>query len=423
VPFFKLSSIPPVLTIALLVIWDYTSNIETALPDMPNGIVRVYPASGAVAMLPLTVANNYTQTIIFCGGSDMPADAYGDYSFPASNPWEYPASTDCQRITPEPADGSAPAYEQDDDMLNQRTMGQFIILPDGKLLVINGGTNGTAGYAQQTGQTPLYGLMPYGESLAAGPVGTPSLYDPNATPGSRWSSAGFATSNIARLYHSSAILLSDGSVLIAGSNPNYDVNASTAFPTTYTAEIFYPPYFASTTRPVPSGVPSNISYGGNPFDLTLPPSSYTGASNAAAQNTTVALVRGGFTTHAMNMGQRYLQLNNTYTVNSDGSITLHVSQAPPNPNLLQPGPALLFVVVNGVPSNGTMVIVGNGVVGAQPTAPASVLPASVNINSPNGPSGGGTPSRNDATLSCSGFWRAAAACGALAVIGVVLGTV
>ncbi|KAF8120328.1 hypothetical protein EV363DRAFT_1478632, partial [Boletus edulis] len=44
----------------VLVLWDPDQNIEAPLPDMPNGVVRVYPASGAVAMLPLTPATNYT---------------------------------------------------------------------------------------------------------------------------------------------------------------------------------------------------------------------------------------------------------------------------------------------------------------------------------------------------------------------------
>ena len=39
------------------------------------------------------------------------------------------------------------------------------------------------------------------------------------------------------------------------------------------------------------------------------------------------------------MGQRYVQLDSTYTGNSDGSATLHVSQLPPNPAILAPGPA------------------------------------------------------------------------------------
>ncbi|KAF8436205.1 hypothetical protein L210DRAFT_831563, partial [Boletus edulis BED1] len=127
-------------------------------------------------------------------------------------------------------------------------------------------------------------------------------------------------------------------------------------------------------RPQVTGVPQTLSYGGPYFDLTVSSTSYAGTSaNDAAANTTIVLVRGGFTTHAMNMSQRYLQLNNTYTVNNDGSYVLHVSQVPPNPNLLTPAPALLFVVVNGIPSNGTMVIVGTGNVETQPTATAAVL--------------------------------------------------
>ncbi|KAF8347453.1 glyoxal oxidase [Amanita rubescens] len=374
------------------VLWDPIANDETPLPDMPGGVVRVYPASGATAMLPLMVANNYTQTIIFCGGSDIPDAEWGDYSMPAINTWLYPASSDCQRITPEPQNGPA-VYEQDDDMLEGRTMGQFIILPDGTLFLVNGGLNGTAGYSRVTAQTSDLSKMPYGESLASGPVGTPAIYSPNAPQGQRWSNAGLGTSNIARLYHSSAMLLADGSVLMAGSNPNYDVNLTTAFPTTYQAEIFYPPYFGAPVRPVISGAPNTISYGGQPFNISISAGSYSGTPNDAAANTTVVLQRGGFATHAMNMGQRLMQLNNTFTVQNDGTIILHVAQAPPNPNYFQPGPGFLFVTINGIPSNGTYVIVGNGQVGTQPTSAASVLPPSVfssntgvSAPAPSGPS-------------------------------------
>ncbi|KAH0585454.1 hypothetical protein H2248_008694 [Termitomyces sp. 'cryptogamus'] len=396
------------------IIWDYTNNIETPLPDMPNNVVRVYPASGAVAMLPLKPKNNYTQTILFCGGCDMPDYAWGDYAHPSINTWDYPASKDCQRLTPEPPDGSDPAYEADDDMLEGRTMGQFIVLPDGKILVINGGLNGTAGYAEATGETANYGDMPYGMSLASGPVGAPAIYDPEAPKGSRWSNAGLGTSQIARLYHSSAILLPDASVLVAGSNPNADVNISTVFPTTYKAEIFYPPYFKATTRPVPSGVPETISYGGDYFNITLPKSSYTGSANDAAESTTVVLVRGGFSTHAMNMGQRYLQLNNTFTVNNNGSITLHVAQAP-NSYIFQPGPALLFVNVRGIPSNGSMVIVGNGQIGTQPTALASTLPESVYSTSNTTTTTQSKANGNTVTLTGSSIFAAVAG---IVVIGI-----
>ncbi|KAG6810339.1 hypothetical protein H0H92_012345 [Tricholoma furcatifolium] len=397
-------------------IWDYTNNIETQLPGMPGNVVRVYPASGAVAMLPLTPANNWNPTILFCGGSDMPDADWGNYANPAINTWEYPASQDCQRLTPEPLDGSAPVYVQDDDMLEGRTMGQFIILPDGKMLVINGGLNGTAGYATQTGQTASYADMPFGMSLASGPIGTPAIYDPNAPSGQRWSNAGLATSNIARLYHSSAILLPDASVLVAGSNPNVDVNTSTIYPTQYTAEIFYPSYFSASTRPAPTGMPQTISYGGSYFNITIPSTSYTGSANAAAGNTTVVLLRGGFTTHAMNMGQRYVQLNNTYTVNNDGSIVLHVAQAP-NPNILQPGPALLFVTINGIPSNGSMVIVGSGSMGKQPVAAASVLPNSVLATSAQGSGGSASPQANQNNQN-----NGANGLGTGGIVGVVVGS-
>jgi hypothetical protein len=77
------------------------------------------------------------------------------------------------------------------------------------------------------------------------------------------------------------------------------------------------------------------------------------------------------------MGQRYVQLRSTYDVNPDGSATLHVSQLPPNPAILAPGPAFVYVVVKGVPSIGVMVMVGNGQLGPQPTANSPALPGKI----------------------------------------------
>ncbi|KAI0287184.1 glyoxal oxidase [Russula brevipes] len=398
------------------ILWDYTANAETNLPDMPDQIIRVYPASGANAMLPLTPANNYNPTIIFCGGQHMDDAAWGNYSYPGVDTWTVAASSLCHRITPEPTDGSTPAYVQDDSLPVGRTMGQFIALPDGTLLVLNGAQYGTAGYAQRTLTTANFGDMPYGESLATGPVGQPAIYNPNAPSGSRWSTAGLSSSNIPRMYHSSAILLPDGSVMIAGSNPNIDVNLTTTYPTTYTAEYFYPPYFSAKTRPVPQNVPKTLSYGGNPFDITVPASSYTGSANDAAANTTVWLIRQGFTTHAMNMGQRIMQLNNTYTVQDDGTIVLHTAQPPPNAALFQPGPAFLFVTISGVPSNGSYVIIGNGQIGKQPTASASVLPPSVLSN--KSPTSSGSNNNNNGKNSAS-----AAHSGAGFILGLLVAVV
>ncbi|KAH9989952.1 glyoxal oxidase N-terminus-domain-containing protein [Russula vinacea] len=357
------------------ILWDYNANVETPLPDMPGQVIRVYPASGANAMLPLTPRNGYNPTILFCGGQVMEDNAWGNYGYPNVDTWTVAASPDCHRITPEPTDGSAPAYVQDDNLPVGRTMGQFIALPDGTLLLLNGG--------YMTGTTPTLGQMPYGPSLATGPVFQPVIYNPNAPAGSRWSSAGLGNSTIPRLYHSTALLLPDGSIMVAGSNPNPDVNTTTHAPRTEKRA-------------------DDLSYGGNPFDITVPSSSYTGDSNNAAGNTTVWLIRPGFTTHAMNLGQRSMQLNNTYTVQSDGTIIIHTAQLPPYPNLFQPGPALLFVTINGIPSNGTFVTVGNGQISTQPTAPTSVLPASVRSQDASGKGNGtgdGNGKKNGAATS------------------------
>ena len=66
--------------------------------------------------------------------------------------------------------------------------------------------------------------MPYYMSLATDPVFKPAIYDPSKPKGSRWSSAGMKDSVIPRLYHSGALLLPDGRVMVAGSNPGADVS-------------------------------------------------------------------------------------------------------------------------------------------------------------------------------------------------------
>ncbi|GJJ12969.1 hypothetical protein Clacol_007216 [Clathrus columnatus] len=294
-----------------ILLFNYTTNTEIPLPDMPNGVVRTYPASGANTLLPMTPANNYEVTVIFCGGSALLADAYGDYAFPALNKQaKHPTLRICHSV-----------------------------------------------------------------NHSAEPVFQPAIYDPSKPPGQRWSQEGLSSSKIPRLYHSSALLMVDGSVMIAGGNPNIDVNLTTIFPTEYRLEIFYPLYWGKQ-RPSVTGMPSTLTYGGDGFDLVVDTNSYSGSANDAAANTTVVIIRPGWTTHGVNMGQRALQLNNTFSVSDSGNITVHVSQVPPNPAMFSPGPALMFVVTHGVPSMGKLIIVGNGQMGTQPTFDATVLPPS-----------------------------------------------
>jgi hypothetical protein len=74
------------------------------------------------------------------------------------------------------------------------------------------------------------------------------------------------------------------------------------------------------------------------------------------------------------MGQRYVELESTYGATPNKSGFLRVSQMPPNPAIMAPGPALLFVVVNGVPSVGLPVMIGSGQIGKQKVLPVEALP-------------------------------------------------
>lgn len=208
----------------------------------------------------------------------------------------------------------------------------------------------------------------------------PSYYDPYGAPGHKWQRpSDLGPMQVVRSYHSSATLMADGSVFIAGSNPNYDYIPSVGFvdeigrtytyPTEYRVETFYPEYY-DKPRPKPSGLPSNLSYGGPSFDVKLSAGDLN--NNASLVDTAkIVVMRTGYSTHAMNMGMRMVQLNSTWTLNKDGSATLHSAQMPPNPSIMAPGPALLFVVVNGVPSIGVDIMVGNGQLGNQPIYPVS----------------------------------------------------
>lgn len=352
-------------------------------------IVRVYPASGATAMLPLTPDNNYTPTILFCGGTYLTDDQWGNYSSPNVELYNAPASADCSSITPEDANGNliSTSYVHEEDMPQGRSMGQFIHLPTGQMVIVNGAQYGTAGYSNVSWNT--FNGVHY-EGLSQSPTYTPLLYDPSKPLGSRLTSAGFQASTIARLYHSSAILVPDGSVVIAGSNPHQDVSIDMpvgttpqAFNTTYEVEKWYPPYY-NETRPSPQNLPSYILYGGETWNFTMDATFMGNQANYKAANTKVMVIRPGFSTHAMNMGQRSLQLASTYTVNSDGSVEYMVNPMPINQNIFVGGPALLFVTIDGVPSQGVMVQIGSKTSGqsvptnfATGTAP-SALPAAIN---------------------------------------------
>ncbi|KLO12283.1 glyoxal oxidase [Schizopora paradoxa] len=337
------------------VMFDYVNGVTTNLDNVPDA-VRTYPASAGTAILPMTPANNWTATVVMCGGTNLQSDQW-------TEDWDiavYPASSSCVRITPD----QSSSYTEDDALPEGRVMLSFVLLPNGKILGVNGANTGVAGYDNVS--------WAIGQSFADNPVLSPLMYDPSQPSGSRWVNDGLTASTVPRMYHSGAMLIADGSVLVSGSNPNADFTTGVKYSTEYRVEYFYPEYYNSQ-RPEPQGLPTTLTYGGAYFNVTL---NATDLSNNMTNlaNAQVVVIRTGFSTHALSMGQRFVQLNNTYTGNSDGSGVLHVSQMPPNAAILAPGPALIFVVVDGVPSIGKMVMVGNGQLGQQTMSAVVDLP-------------------------------------------------
>lgn len=107
-------------------------------------------------------------------------------------------------------------------------MGEAILTPDGKVVIVNGAATGMAGYGMPFLPLELLFIAHkklgnvhnmVGQSNADNPDYQGLVYDPLAPKGKRFSTR-MPTSKIARMYHSTATMTSSGEILIAGSNPN-----------------------------------------------------------------------------------------------------------------------------------------------------------------------------------------------------------
>jgi YVTN family beta-propeller protein len=168
-----------------------------------------------------------------------------------------------------------------------------------------------------------------------------------------------------RLYHSNAILLRDGSVLVAGGGA---LNPPEGWPSQLNAEIYYPPYFFAAggqraQRPIIASAPDWVEIGS-----VLPVS----VANAASVSR-VTLVKTSATTHSFNMDQRFLEL--TYVANG---LNLSV-QAPTRAADAPPGYYMLFVFNEaGVPSIAKIVRMGIAPVPNPATVPSIANPGTQN---------------------------------------------
>jgi len=185
---------------------------------------------------------------------------------------------------------AAPAWEALPDMNVPRDKVNSVLLPDGRVLIVGGI-----------------------ETLADG--GPAELFDPDDP------ASGFMigpSMKYRRGYHSTAILLPDGSVLVGG-----DPNGGTT-----PCERYRPSYFFNT-RPTLTNAPATVAHGAA-FDIDTP------APGSIAE---VVLMRPGAVTHGFNQAQRYIGC----TINGTSAGKVHATM-PPNGNIAPPGHYLLFIV-------------------------------------------------------------------------------
>jgi hypothetical protein len=207
----------------------------------------------------------------------------------------------------------SPAWRQTASMAFPRTEHNLTLLPDGTVLATGGSRNSDVG-----------------DTAAA--VLEAELWSPGTET---WTV--MAAMQTPRMYHSTALLLPDGRVLVAGGGRDFpEVDQ-------LSAEIYSPPYLFKGPRPTIASSPASIQYG-SAFSVGTPDGARIGA---------VSLVRLGAVTHAFNEDQRFVPV--TFQP-STGGLTI---QAPAGANLAPPGYYMLFIVdANGVPSVAAMLRLG-----------------------------------------------------------------
>lgn len=321
------------------ILFDYDRNrVVKEFPRIPGEDPRNYPSTGSSVLLPLDENRDYINPeVMVCGGA--PGGGYRD----AMDENFRDALSTCGRIKTSDAN---PRWVME-EMPGPRVMGDMIIIPQGDILIINGATQGTAGW-----------------NNARDPETHPFIYRPHAHPEQRFST--MPSSSRPRLYHSSAILLPDGRILVGGSNPQPYYNFThVLFPTDLSLQVFMPPYMSNDfdiIKPEITFFPLTMRYR-EPLALHFQVRQFS-----SFDNVTVRIVAPSFTTHSFGMNQRMVVLKmnggvtyGTWSTNIEGNVVGPSTSAivnvvgPSTSSMAPPGYYMLFVVHRGIPSTAVWV--------------------------------------------------------------------
>ncbi|XP_004292851.1 PREDICTED: uncharacterized protein LOC101303486 [Fragaria vesca subsp. vesca] len=304
-----------------------TNKVVRELPVLEGGS-RNYPASGMAALLPIKLndlnSNVLRAEILVCGGADPRAGKF------VENGIYVTALQDCGRI-----DITNPKSTWQKEMMpTPRIMGDMVILPTGDVLMINGAKKGTAGL-----------------NFAEDPNVIPVIYKPDNPMTRRFMELRETT--IPRMHGSTSTLLPDGTILVAGSNPNFYYNfTGVKYPTELRVEKFYPTYFDPERVSDRVVITSNyegkmVNYGHN-FLIEF----QVKKVSVDLSDLKVTMYAPPFTTHGFSMGQRLVELVVVELKIVEFELFRVEVAAPPTAEIAPLGFYLVFVVHVGVPSSG-----------------------------------------------------------------------